>query len=72
MNTKALYQIEYGLFVLTAKLGDKDNGCIVNTVAHSSVSGSRAAAQRTSSRVWTACSAVTTAWSISHRMSTLT
>ena len=41
MNTKALYQIEYGLFVLTAKLGDKDNGCIVNTVAQVASSPTR-------------------------------
>jgi len=27
----ALYKISYGLFVLTAKDGEKDNGCIINT-----------------------------------------
>jgi flavin reductase (DIM6/NTAB) family NADH-FMN oxidoreductase RutF/rubredoxin len=32
MDKKALYAITYGLFVLTAKEGEKDNGCIVNTV----------------------------------------
>ena len=32
MNSKAMYNLSYGLFVLTAKDGDKDNGCIVNTV----------------------------------------
>ena len=32
MNSKAMYNLTYGLFVLTAKDGDKDNGCIVNTV----------------------------------------
>ncbi len=31
MNPKAMYKLSYGLFVLTAKDGDKDNGCIVNT-----------------------------------------
>ena len=31
MNT-ILNDITYGLFVLTAKMGDKDNGCIINTV----------------------------------------
>ncbi|MDO4479023.1 MAG: flavin reductase [Lachnospiraceae bacterium] len=31
MNKKAMYKLSYGLFVLTAKEGDKDNGCIVNT-----------------------------------------
>ena len=33
MDKKALYAITYGLFVLTAKEGEKDNGCIVNTVS---------------------------------------
>jgi len=28
----AMFKLSYGLFVLTAKVGDKDNGCIVNTV----------------------------------------
>ena len=32
MNSKAMYNLSYGLFVLTAKDGAKDNGCIVNTV----------------------------------------
>ncbi|MGN0981226.1 MAG: flavin reductase [Candidatus Avoscillospira sp.] len=32
MNPSALYSLSYGLFVLTARQGDKDNGCIVNTV----------------------------------------
>ena len=31
-DAKALYNISYGLYVLTAKEG-KDNGCIINTVA---------------------------------------
>jgi flavin reductase (DIM6/NTAB) family NADH-FMN oxidoreductase RutF len=31
MNQEALYKLSYGLFVLTAKEGDKDNGCITNT-----------------------------------------
>ena len=33
MNGKAMYNLTYGLFVLTAKDGVKDNGCIVNTVS---------------------------------------
>lgn len=33
MNKKAMYNLTYGLFILTAKEGEKDNGCIVNTVA---------------------------------------
>ena len=32
MNNKAMHRLSYGLFVLTAKEGEKDNGCIVNTV----------------------------------------
>lgn len=32
MNQAAMFQLSYGLFVLSAKDGDKDNGCIVNTV----------------------------------------
>lgn len=28
----AMYKLTYGLFVLTAKDGNKDNGCIINTV----------------------------------------
>lgn len=31
MDKKAMYSLSYGLFVLTAKDGDKDNGCIINT-----------------------------------------
>lgn len=31
MDKKAMYKLTYGLFVLTAKNGDKDNGCIINT-----------------------------------------
>lgn len=32
MDTAAVYSISYGLFVLTARQGSKDNGCIVNTL----------------------------------------
>lgn len=28
-----MYNLTYGLFILTAREGDKDNGCIVNTVS---------------------------------------
>ena len=31
MDKKAMYKLSYGLFVLTAKDGEKDNGCIINT-----------------------------------------
>jgi flavin reductase (DIM6/NTAB) family NADH-FMN oxidoreductase RutF len=29
----AMFKLSYGLFVLTARDGDKDNGCIINTAA---------------------------------------
>ena len=32
MDNKALYNIGYGLYVVTSNDGKKDNGCIVNTV----------------------------------------
>ena len=32
MDTKAMYKLTYGLFVITANGDDKQNGCIVNTV----------------------------------------
>lgn len=31
MDNKAMFNLSYGLFILTAKDGEKDNGCIVNT-----------------------------------------
>lgn len=31
MDNRAMFQLTYGLFVLTAKEGEKDNGCIINT-----------------------------------------
>ena len=31
MDIKAMYKLSYGLFVLTAREADKDNGCIINT-----------------------------------------
>jgi flavin reductase (DIM6/NTAB) family NADH-FMN oxidoreductase RutF/rubredoxin len=31
MNSKALYQLSYGVFMLAAKAGDQVNGCITNT-----------------------------------------
>lgn len=33
MDKKTMYNLTYGLFILTAREGDKDNGCIVNTVS---------------------------------------
>jgi flavin reductase (DIM6/NTAB) family NADH-FMN oxidoreductase RutF len=32
VDKKTMFKLSYGLFVLTAKDGDKDNGCIINTV----------------------------------------
>ena len=32
MDTKALFNIGYGLYMLSAREGEKDSGCIVNTV----------------------------------------
>ena len=31
MDRKAMYKLSYGLFILTAKEAEKDNGCIINT-----------------------------------------
>lgn len=31
MDPKAMFKLSYGLFVVTAKEGEKDNGCITNT-----------------------------------------
>lgn len=31
MDKKAMFKLTYGLFVLTAREGEKDNGCIINT-----------------------------------------
>ena len=31
MDKMAMYRLSYGVFVLTARESDKDNGCIINT-----------------------------------------
>ena len=31
MDRKAMYKLSYGLFILTAKEAEKDNGCMINT-----------------------------------------
>ena len=41
MNQKAMYRLSYGLFVLTARIGGKDNGCIINTAAQVTSSPNR-------------------------------
>ena len=33
MDNKAMFQLTYGLYVLTAREGEKDNGCIINTAS---------------------------------------
>lgn len=33
MDTKAMFKLSYGLYVLTSRSDNKDNGCIINTVA---------------------------------------
>lgn len=40
-NQAAMFQLSYGLFVLSAKDGKKDNGCIVNTVQQVTTSPNR-------------------------------
>ncbi|MBQ1412002.1 MAG: flavin reductase [Clostridia bacterium] len=43
MDLNALNRISYGLYVLSVRLGDKDNGCIVNTVTQVTSSPTRIA-----------------------------
>ena len=31
MDSKAFYQLSYGVFLLTARQAGKDNGCVINT-----------------------------------------
>ena len=40
-DPKAMYALTYGLFVLTARQGEKDNGCIINTAAQVTTSPNR-------------------------------
>lgn len=41
MDKTAMYKITYGLYVVTAKEGDKDNGCIANTAGQVTSSPNR-------------------------------
>lgn len=41
MNMSAMFRLSYGLYILTARDGDKDNGCVVNTVTQVTVSPNR-------------------------------
>ncbi len=43
MDNNAITKISYGLYVLTARDGNKDNGCIINTVMQVSVNPDRLA-----------------------------
>jgi len=38
IDAAAMFKLSYGLFVLTAKDGEKDNGCIINTTIQLTVS----------------------------------
>ena len=41
MNTKAMFKISYGLYVLTARNGSFSNGCIINTLSQVTTSPNR-------------------------------
>ena len=41
MDEKAMFKLSYGLFVVTAREGGKDNGCITNTVQQVTVTPNR-------------------------------
>ena len=41
IDTKAFRNLTYGLFILTAREGDKDNGCVINTLAQITTSPNR-------------------------------
>lgn len=41
VDPQTMFKLSYGLFVLTAKDGDKDNGCIINTAAQVTSSPNR-------------------------------
>ena len=41
MDNTAFFKLSYGLFVVTAHEGDKDNGCITNTVVQQTTTPNR-------------------------------
>lgn len=41
MNNAVMHDISYGLFVLTSRCGDEDNGCIINTLSQVTSSPNR-------------------------------
>ena len=41
MDNTAFFKLSYGLFVVTAHEGDKDNGCITNTVVQQTITPNR-------------------------------
>ena len=40
-NEKAMFALSYGLFVLAAREGERDNGCIINTAMQVTVTPNR-------------------------------
>lgn len=43
MNENVMHNLTYGLFILTAKDGNKDNGCVINTLIQAASSPNRIA-----------------------------
>ena len=41
MDNTAFFKLSYGLFIVTAHEGDKDNGCITNTVVQQTITPNR-------------------------------
>ena len=41
MDNTAFFKLSYGLFVVTDHAGDKDNGCITNTVVQQTTTPNR-------------------------------
>ena len=41
MDNAAMFKLSYGLFVVTAREGEKDNGCVTNTVMQVTVNPNR-------------------------------
>ena len=41
MDNSVFYKLSYGLFVVTAHEGDRDNGCVTNTVVQQTTTPNR-------------------------------
>ena len=50
IDNNAMFKLSYGLYVLTARSGEKDNGCIINTAASASVTSGLSYTPPSSSR----------------------